>query len=743
MARPPAPARPPQPAAVLLSLTTTAFGLLAVGGCDGGTVVVDQGGGGGPVRAVSDTAASAGVGVGSVSSPESAAPRAADAASATDGTAVVAASAESTADDRRAPASTERTAAPRARTDRGEAPVRRTRSDARRRAVLGLPPADRGAPVEAATLLLTVPADAWPGCEAAAVAALRADAVPGGVAALDPAAVDAGDAGEPDRRRRRPEAAAEEDGAADRTVAVHLHPVGDLAALADAVPWLVGPEPDAGGRTLAAALDPAALAGRAFGARGGAAVIAVGGLDLPAEADGSGGFGAVAGPAVHDDDRPAAVAAEHLRRLVFAAGPDGDPGTRDAPPGPPSAGGWDVRLIRFDDPGPPAGGESADSAPGPVFLAAAPVADPAAFARGLAGRLPGVSVAAPPESESAGTDAGADAAATSDDDGDGGDDDEPDDGGTGDGETDHRWAAFLASGRTGAAEGGSAPGTSAGGRAVVFAAAATGAAAELGDPAALPSPCAGDAAAFRGDLAARRRARERALAAGGHDATLWRQSESSGDRTPGPDEGDLTWALRVVSGRCEDGDARREAYGLLAAADPAAGSAADAGGPDRGRVFAVLVETLPAAVAAREGEAHVAALLRWADGPADLRAVGAAAAALTPRVGALLLSAVADEDARRGRPDGARLHAVLPLLTALGNGDAAAERVRAAGADAVPALLDLLGHEDAAARRAAVNLLAGPPRLARPGDAAALLDAARAEPDRDLARRLRLLANDL
>ena len=616
--------------------------------------------------------------------------------------------------------------------------------------MLGLPAADPGAAVETATLRLTIPADAWPGCVAAAVAALRADAVPGGVAAVDPslpsARSSAGDRpAEPVRRRRRrePEPAPDAPAApAETVVAVHLHPVADLADLVAGLTWATTAE--TGGektdRTADATVDPAALARRAFGrtsgGAGSAAVVAVTGLDaLREEATGGtrtgGGFGAVAGPAGHPDDAPPAVAAEHLRRLAFAAGPDGDPDTADAPPGPPTAGGWEVRLVRFPDPGPPgpAGEDDGDGAAtvaapaGPHYLVAAPVADPAAFARRLAAGLPGVAFADLPEPPAAGGDEGevtgtAPGAA-----------DPATDAAAEEEEEDPAWAAFLADGRTAGAAGS--------GPAAVFVAAATGGAEALTDPAALPAPCAGDAAAFAGTLSARRRARDAAAAAGGHDLTLWEQSQSSEDRTPRPGEGDLTWALRVVADGCEDDAARREAYGLLAAADPAAA--------DRGDVVAVLAETLPAAVRARDGAAHLAAMLRWADGPAELRRVGeAAAAARTPRVGQDLLALLAADDASRGAADPARLHAALPLLTALGVGGEAAEYLRSAGGDAAPALLTRLDPEAPVdARRAAVNLLDGPPRLARPADAAALLAAAKAEPDAALARRLRLLANRL
>ena len=738
-------------------------------GCDGGTVVVDGDGGGVAVRPVMRTPAPADPApdAGSATSP-------AGPAADPDARAVVSGRSDETA---RA-ATTDRGEAGPDLTARGDVvregnepatggrAVRRTRSADRRRAVLGLPKADRGAPVTAATLVLAAPADAWPGWEAAAVAVLRADAVPGGVAVLDPAfTVDDDDEITPAPVRRRREPAAEEPddaGPAGRTVAVHLHPVADLAALAGAADWARPGKTDDAARAVAADLDPAALAARAFGAGGSvgrSAVVAVTGLDALDPESTGGGFGAVAGPATHPADAKSAVAAEHLRRLAFAAGPDGDAETPDAPPGPPSAGGWEVRLVRFAEPGPARAGAGENgvepAAAGPHFLVAAPVADPAAFARRLARDLPGVTLAVPPPAGDAGTagesgNAGGAENANGTEDAGGAEEA----GGVEEANAGGEWSEFLTAGSPAPDRAGArAPaGTRAAGPAAVFPAAATDAAAALADPAALPAPCAGDAAAFAGTLASRRRLRDAALAAGGHDRTLWEQGQSSPDRTPRPGEDDLTWALRVVADGCEDPDARGEAYGLLAAADPAGspgagsppGTAGSSPGVDRGRVSEILVETLPAAQRARDGATHLAAMLRWADGPAGLRRVGEAAAAeRAPAVGRDLLDLLAAEDASRGTVDPDRLHAVLPLLTALGTGEAAAEYLRGAGPGAAPALLGLLAAEDVKVRRAAVNLLGGPPPLAAGDHRDALLDAARAETDLDLARRLRLLANGL
>ena len=593
-------------------------------------------------------------------------------------------------------------------------PARRTRSSARRRSLLKLPELDREAPDLAATLLLSVPPGSLPGADACVLAVVRAEAVPGGVAVPDPAYES--DVAPAPRARRTDPADAAADPAAPPVLAVHLHPAADLAALAATLPWLTVTETDEESRTLTAAVDPLALAAEAFppvgpadGAGGGrVAVVAVTGLAAfdPPPAAGGTAMGARAAAAAHADDAPAAIAAEHLRRAVFAGGPDGNPETPDAPPDPPAAGGWSVRTVHFEG--------AADS---PHYLVAAPVVDAAAFAAGLADHLAGATVPRPPAA-AAGDDADEPAGPAAP---------APDPG---------SWAAFLARDSSGDAAGGAAADPAAGSVAVLTATADPAARTALTDPAALPDPCAGDAAAFSHALAARRRARDAALRAGGHDETLWKQGQSSPDRTPAVGEDDLGWSLRVVGAGCEDGAARGEAYGLLAAADPAT-APADA----RGAVVDRLGETLPAAVARRDGEPHLLAMLRWAGDAAGYRAAGeAAAAARTPRIGLFLLERLGEEAARRGAPDPTALHAALPLLTTLGTADAAEKCLAAAGPAAEPAVLTLLDADALPARRAAVNLLDGPPGVATAGSSDALMARAKAEPDRDLARRLRLLA---
>ena len=602
-------------------------------------------------------------------------------------------------------------------------PVRRTRSATRRRAVLKLPPAERGEPIAEATVVLTGLDGGLPGADILALALLRADVAPGGTAVFDPAGVET----EPDARRRRDDSNRDEDevedaGPAD-SVAVHLHPVPDLEGLAASLGWAAVTATDAEARTITAAVDPAALAKRAFGGEGPATVVAVEGLAAFNPPPKTAGFGQAAAAKRDPADEPANVAAEHLRRLTFAGGPDGDPATADGMPGPPGDGGWTVRTVHF-----------AETPGSPHYLVASPVPHPAAFAAGLKDRLPGVTLAAislsssdaektvPPVGDSAEQQAdqskwdefpssgvpAPDAADVPDEPGDAEETDEP------------------------AATPPAAPGSVALLRGTIDPAAET----KLTNADALPDPCAGDAAAFSHALAARRRAREAAEKAGGPEMLLWKQGESSPDRTPRAGEDDLAWSLRVVGDGCEDADARREAYGVLAAADP--GELPDA---VRGRVAETLAKTLPAAVERRDGKDHLAAMLRWADGADGYRAVGdAASKARTPEIGLALVAALTDETARRGRHDPAALHAALPLLTTLGTGDAAAELLVSAGPLAEPAALELMTAESVPAREAAVTLLE---RIATPEAADTLTTRARAELHAPTARRLRLLANRL